>query len=187
MISLTSTTTALVLIDLQKGILSMDAAPYPTAQVLETGRGLAGWFRAAGASVVLVNVDFGPDFADAPNGLVDAPMPGDDDRPDDWSELADDLLEPGDLRVTKHQWGAFHGTDLDVKLRRRGIDTIVLGGIATNLGVESTLRAGWEHGYNMIVVEDACTSVSQEMHEMAFTQVFPRIARVARAGELNFA
>ncbi|RWX76028.1 hydrolase [Neorhizobium lilium] len=186
MISLTPKTTALVLIDLQNGILAMDTAPYPTVQVLETGRSLAGWFRAAGATVVLVNVDFGPDFGDAPRSLVDAPMPRGDERPADWSELADDLLEPGDLRVTKHQWGAFHGTDLDVKLRRRGIDTIVLGGIATNFGVESTLRAGWEHGYNMVVVEDACTTVSEELHQMAMNRVFPRISRVVRAGELNF-
>jgi nicotinamidase-related amidase len=185
MISLSPKTTALVLIDLQNGILAMDTAPYPTAQVLEKGRSLAAWFRAAGSPVVLVNVDFGTDFADAPQGLADAAMPR-GERPADWAELADDLLEPGDLRVTKHHWGAFHGTDLDVKLRRRGIDTIVLGGVATNFGVESTLRAGWEHGYNMIVVEDACTTVSQDLHEMAFTKVFPRISRVVRSGELNF-
>jgi nicotinamidase-related amidase len=45
--------------------------------------------------------------------------------------------------VTKHQWGAFYGTDLDVQLRRRGIQTIVLGGVATNIGVESTARQAW--------------------------------------------
>ncbi len=184
MISLTPKSTALVLIDLQKGILSMTTEPYPAAEVLEKGRSLAAWFRAAGAPVVLVNVDFGASMDDAPRGLTDASMGG--ERPADWSELADDLMEPGDLRVTKHHWGAFHGTDLDVKLRRRGIDTIVLGGIATNFGVESTLRAGWEHGYNMVVVEDACTTVSQELHEMAVNRVFPRISRVARSGELTF-
>lgn len=185
MISLDCNKTALVLIDLQNGILSMDTAPYPAAQILEKGRSLAAWFRAAGATVVLVNVDFGPDFSDAPQGEADAALQR-GDRPDDWAELAEDLVEPGDLLVTKHQWGAFHGTDLDVKLRRRGIDTIVLGGIATNFGVESTLRAGWEHGYNMIVVDDACTSISEDLHQMAITKVFPRISRLVRSGELNF-
>jgi len=184
MISLIPQTTALVLIDLQRGILSMDTEPYPTAQILDKGRSLAAWFRAAGATVVLVNVDFGADMGDAPRGLTDAAMGG--ERPADWADLAEDLQEPGDLRVTKHHWGAFHGTDLDVKLRRRGIDTIVLGGIATNFGVESTLRAGWEHGYNMVVLEDACTTVSQELHELAVNRVFPRISRVALSGELNF-
>jgi nicotinamidase-related amidase len=72
-----------------------------------------------------------------------------------------------------------------LKLRRRGVDTIVLGGIATNFGVESTLRSGWEHGYNMIAVEDACTTVSKELHDMACTAVFPHIFRVARVGGLN--
>ncbi|TDK37255.1 hydrolase [Rhizobium deserti] len=185
MISLDCKKTALVLIDLQNGILSMDTAPYSTTQVLQTGSSLAAWFRAAGAVVVLVNVDFGADFGDAPRGQVDAAMPR-GERPDDWADLAEGLVEPGDLLVTKHQWGAFHGTDLDVKLRRRGIDTIVLGGIATNFGVESTLRSGWEHGYNMIVVEDACTSVSEDLHQMAINKVFPRISRIVRAGELNF-
>jgi nicotinamidase-related amidase len=185
MISLDCKKTALVLIDLQNGILSMDTAPYSTTQVLQNGSSLAAWFRAAGAAVVLVNVDFGADFGDAPGGLADAAMPR-GERPADWAELAEGLVEPGDLRVTKHQWGAFHGTDLDVKLRRRGIDTIVLGGIATNFGVESTLRSGWEHGYNMIVVEDACTTVSEDLHQMAITKVFPRIARIVRSGELNF-
>ena len=126
---------------------------------------------------------FRPDFGDAPRGLTDAAA--NRNYPDGWTELAPELQQPGDLTVTKHQWGAFHGTDLDVKLRRRGITTIVLGGIATNFGVESTARAGWEHGYNMVVLEDASTGVSAELHEMAFKFVFPRIARVVSTAGLT--
>lgn len=176
-------TTALVLIDLQKGILAMNTAPYPTADVLQKGRDLADSFRKAGAPVVLVTVDFGADFGDAPRGLTDAAAGR--TYPEGWTQLAEDLQQPGDLLVTKHQWGAFHGTDLDVKLRRRGVTTIVVAGIATNFGVESTVRAGWEHGYNVVVVEDACTTVSKELHETAVNFIFPRISRVTRCGDLS--
>lgn len=183
MLDLDSKTTALVLIDLQKGILAMNTAPHGSADVLSKGRQLADTFRKAGAPVVLVNVDFGTDFGDAPRGLTEAAA--NRNYPEGWTELADGLRQPGDLTVTKHQWGAFHGTDLDVKLRRRGISTIVVGGIATNFGVESTARAGWEHGYNMVVVEDASTGVSADLHDMAFKFIFPRIARVTTTADIN--
>jgi nicotinamidase-related amidase len=100
-------------------------------------------------------------------------------------DLADGLAQPGDLRITKRQWGAFYGTELDLQLRRRGIKTIVLGGIATNIGVESTARQAWEHGYAMILVEDATSGMSAEMHEFAFKNIFPRISRVVKAGEIQ--
>ena len=183
MLALDPKTTALVLIDLQKGILAMNTAPHASADVLAKGRQLAETFRKANAPVVLVNVDFGADFGDAPRGLTDAAAGR--NYPEDWTELAQGLRQPGDLTVTKHQWGAFHGTDLDVKLRRRGITTIVLGGIATNFGVESTARAGWEHGYNMVVVEDASTGVSAELHDMSFKFVLPRIARVTTTADVT--
>ncbi|AYD00372.1 hydrolase [Neorhizobium sp. NCHU2750] len=183
MLALDPKTTALVLIDLQKGILAMNTAPHASADVLAKGRALAETFRKANAPVVLVNVDFGPDFGDAPRGLTDASAPR--NYPEGWTELDAELKQPGDLTVTKRQWGAFHGTDLDVKLRRRGIQTIVVGGIATNFGVESTVRAGWEHGYNVVVVEDASTGVSAELHDMAFKFIFPRIARVTTTADLT--
>ncbi|MDE1159186.1 MAG: hydrolase [Neorhizobium sp.] len=179
-------TTALVLIDLQTGILAMNTAPYPTSDVLEKGKALAATFRQAGAAVVLVNVDFGPGMGNAPRNATDAGFAA-RDLPADWSALADGLAAPTDLLVTKAQWGAFYGTDLDLKLRRRGIRTIVIAGIATNFGVESTVRSGWEHGYDMVVVEDACTTVSRELHDMAVTAIFPRIARVVTSATVALA
>src|ERR1700722_17071877 len=131
-------TTALVLIDFQKGVVGRPFAPYSAADVLKTGIELAERFRRAGAPVVLVNVGFSPDFKDALRQPVDQPMqapPG--GFPADFMELADGLAKPGDIKITKRQWGAFHGTELDLQLRRRGVQTIVLGGIATNIGVES--------------------------------------------------
>ncbi len=179
MMSLPASRTALVLIDLQKGIVGRALAPRPGDDVVARSKRLAGRFRAAGAPVVLVNVAFSADFADAVRTPVDRPFsPPPGGFPEDWTELVDGLAEPGDLTVTKRQWGAFYGTDLDLQLRRRGITTIVLGGIATNMGVESTARAAHEHGYAVVVAEDATSSLSADMHGFAFEHIFPMLGRV---------
>ena len=95
-------------------------------------------------------------------------------------------LKDGDILVTKRQWGAFHGTELDLQLRRRGIRTIVLGGVATHMGVESTARGAWEHGYNLVILKDATASLVGEAHEASMKYVFPRISRLADSGDLKF-
>lgn len=185
MLTLDPQSTALVLIDLQKGIMRRELAPYSAEQVIKTSRELADRFRAAGAPVVLVNVSFSPDFKDALRQPVDQPfVPPPGGFPPDFSELVDGLAQPGDLRITKRQWGAFFGTDLDLQLRRRGIETIVLGGVATNMGVESTARNAWEHGYAVVLAEDATSSTSPEMHQFAMSQVLPRISRVAKVADI---
>lgn len=179
--------TALVLIDLQEGILAIDTQPYPSSQILAKGKQLTEQFRQAGAPVVLVHVGWQADFADAPQGQTDAsaghPEGG---LPETWSDLAPGLQQEGDIVVLKHQWGAFTGTDLDLKLRRLGVDTIVLGGIATNIGVESTVRHAWELNYNVVVVEDACATFTQEEHQMSMEKIFPKIARVTTTEQLSF-
>ena len=75
--------------------------------------------------------------------------------------------------MTKRQWGAFYGTDLDLQLRRRGVRTIVLGGIATSIGVESTARSAWEHGYELVICEDLCADLHAETHAFSFKHIFP--------------
>jgi nicotinamidase-related amidase len=188
MIHLDPATTALVLVDLQNGIVGMPLAPRSGPDVLAVGKNLAERFRAAKAKVVLVRVDFAEDFADAPSTPVDQPMPRPPGgMPNEWSALAAGLAQPGDLHIVKRQWGAFHGTELDLQLRRRGIRTIVLGGVATNFGVESTARQAWEHGYAGAIAEDACASRSADLHAVAVEAIFPRIARVAQSGDLEFA
>jgi nicotinamidase-related amidase len=86
--------------------------------------------------------------------------------------------KPGDIVVTKRQWGAFYGTDLELHLRRRGIKTIVIGGISTNFGVESTARDAWERAFAMVFVEDAMAAMSAEAHTFAVTNIFPRLGLV---------
>lgn len=188
MLGLDSRSTALVLIDLQNGIVGMPLAPRSGPDVLAESKHLAERFRAAGAPVVLVRVAWADDFADAPRQPVDQPStrPA-GGLPAAWSTLADGLVHPGDLVVTKRQWGAFYGTDLDLQLRRRGIKTLVLGGIATNFGVESTARQAWEHGYAVVIAEDACASSSEALHDMAVRSIFPRIARVVPGSSVGLA
>jgi nicotinamidase-related amidase len=185
-LSLDPRTTALVLIDLQKGVLSMPLSPYDAPQVIERSVTLGRAIRQAGGLVVLVNVAFASGFADRLNQPVDAPQPSaPGGLPADWSEFSPEVASlPGDVIVTKRQWGAFHGTELDLQLRRRGISTIVLGGIATNFGVESTAREAWQHNYAVIIAEDACTSIGPEMHQFAIEKIFPRLARVRSTAEI---
>jgi nicotinamidase-related amidase len=185
MITLPAQTTALILVDLQKGIIGRPLAPYSGDAVLAKGKDLARRFRAATAPVVLVNVAFSPDFRDALRAPVDRPQTPPADFPKDWTELADGLAEPSDLKVTKRQWGAFYGTELDLQLRRRGVITVVIGGVATNIGVESTARAAHEHGYAVVLAEDATTGRSAEMHAFAFEHIFPLLGRVAPTDEIT--
>ncbi len=179
---------ALVLIDLQKGIVGAPLEPRSGADILTCAKKLAEKFRAAGAPVFPVRVAFSPDFADAPRQKVDAPMqlpPG--GLPPEWSELADGVAAPGDIIITKRQWGAFHGTELELQLRRRGVTTLVLAGIATNFGVESTARQAWELGFELVIVEDACASRAADLHEFAISQIFPRLGRITSCAEIAFA
>ncbi|WPP05805.1 hydrolase [Methylocella tundrae] len=179
---------ALVLIDLQNGIVGMPLEPRSGTTTLATGKSLAGRFRAAGAPVILLRVAFAEDFADRPPPRVDQPMARPEGGlPADWSTLAEGLAQPTDIVIIKRQWGAFYGTELDLQLRRRGVRTIVLGGVATNFGVESTARQAWEHGYEVVLVEDACAGISAELHDMAIRHIFPRIARVAQSRDITFA
>jgi nicotinamidase-related amidase len=186
MLILPATTTALILIDLQKGIVGRPTEPHSGAAVLARGQELAIRFRAAKALVVLVNVAFSADFSDALKTPVDRSMQVPSGGfPDGWSDLADGLAEPSDIRITKRQWGAFYGTELDLQLRRRGVTTVVIGGIATNIGVESTARAAHEHGYAVVLAEDATAGFSADHHAFAFEHIFPRLGRVANVAEIE--
>jgi nicotinamidase-related amidase len=175
--------TALVLIDLQNGIVARQTAPYSPQDVMRNARRLAESFRAKGATVVYVHVkmsDFLPLPVDQPMREPNAPPP-----PPEASELAPDSgFQSGDLQITKRHWGAFAGTDLEQQLRKRGIDTVVLGGIATNIGVESTARQGTGLGFAFVIVEDACSTFDTDMHRFAFEKIFPRLARVRKTGEV---
>jgi len=172
--------TALVLIDLQNGIVGRPLAPYDGAHVVRNGVRLGRRCNELGVTVVLVHVAFGAGGADRLQQPVDSPTPVPPGGfPVDWADFTPEVTQlHAGVVITKRQWGAFHGTELDLQLRRRGIETIILGGIATNYGVESTAREAWQHNYSVVVAEDACTSMDAEMHRFALEKIFPRLARV---------
>lgn len=167
--------TALVLIDLQHLIVGRELAPHNGSDVVERCAGLADSVRNAGGRVVYVHVMV-TDMIRLPAD-VQRPMPG--DIPANACDIVPEagMLE-GDLLVTKRQWGAFYATDLDQQLRRRGIKTIILGGISTNMGVESTARAAFDRGYEIVFASDAMTSSKAEWHEFSVGQIFPQMGRV---------
>lgn len=169
-------TTALVLIDLQRGITSRTTEPHASADVIARASTLAAAFRAAHATVVLVNVAYSADDGDRLKMPVDQQPQVSLPLPADFAELMPELnAQAGDVRITKRQWGAFYGTELDLQLRRRGITTIVLGGISTNFGVESTARDAWERSYAIVFAEDATASFNGAAHAFAFENIFPRL------------
>ncbi|HEV7507793.1 MAG TPA: hydrolase [Thermoanaerobaculia bacterium] len=170
-------TAALVLIDLQRGIVAASTQPRPSSEVIHNGVRLAQAAHDSGALVVLVHVSFEKDGADMLRTDTDeAAPPG--LRSPGWDEIVDELQPLADVIVTKRQWGAFYGTNLDLELRRRGRRTIVLGGISTNFGVESTARDAWERSYQLILVEDAMAARTAEDHTFALTRIFPRLGRI---------
>jgi nicotinamidase-related amidase len=171
-------TTALVLIDLQNGVAGRDVAPHSASDVVANAVRLADAFRGASSPVVLVRVTSGADGGDRVQRRVDMSWPV-GTPPAGWDQIVPSLgPEDGDIIVTKRQWGAFYGTDLDLHLRRRGIQTIVLGGIATSIGVESTARDAFEHNYGLVLVEDAMADMSAEAHEFTVKTIYPRISLV---------
>jgi nicotinamidase-related amidase len=183
MIALDPKTTALVLIDLQNGILGRKLAPISADDLVARGKTLAAKFRDARAPVVLVNA--APKL-DGPERQVDEPSALPRVLPAGFADLAPGLDEPGDILITKSTWGAFFRTDLDAELTSRGIRTIVLGGVATHVGVDTTARQAWELGYELVIARDATTSGAVEPHEATMRHIFPRIARVADADALAF-
>lgn len=177
-------TTALVVIDLQRGIIGMTTLPHAATDVVGRTAQLAKKFRQKNALVVLVRVDPGPTGELFPRPLTDIERPR-MTLDAGWTDIVPQLgPEPGDALVTKHQPGAFHCTDLEVHLRRRGIQTIVLCGIATNIGVEATARVGFEHRYNLVFVEDAMGARDAEAHAASVTKFFPTIGRVRTTEEV---
>lgn len=176
--------TALVVIDMQKGILGMPAV-HPVAGVLANVVRLADAFREKCLAVVLVRVGWGSDRADAVKSRNQSGWPQ-FTPPPDFFEYADELrADPSrDVLVHKRQWGAFYGTDLDLQLRRRGITNIVLCGIATSIGVESTARDAWERSYNLTFASDAMTDRDADAHDRAMRIIFPRIGEIGTTDDV---
>ncbi len=186
-LNIDKTKTALVIIDLQKGIAAREFQPNDSKIVIANAAKLADAFRKNGMPVFPVHVVSSE--KDRLNVAVDdnpwAQMRQQQQMPADWADFVPELKKANsDVVITKKQWGAFYGTDLDLQLRRRGITTIVLCGIATNYGVESTARFAYEYGFNQIFAEDAMASMTKEMHDSSVNYALKRMGRVRKTDEI---
>jgi nicotinamidase-related amidase len=169
--------TALIVIDLQKGIVSMSTA-HPVSDVVTRTAALAKAFRRYRLPVVLVNVVGGaPGRAEQSRSAAG--------RPDDWADLIAELdRQPSDHTVTKRTWGAFTNTGLYEYLEKHDITQVVIAGIATSSGVESTARFAQELGFNVTLAIDAMTDMSLESHTNSITRVFPRLGETGTTAEI---
>jgi len=186
MLTLDAKRTALVLIDVQKGTLGFNLSPHAPEQIVATSAKLAQACRQTGALLVYVRVAFAADYADRPQGLTDTPMilpPG--GMPKDWSDYAPEVaaIVP-EIWIAKRHWSAFHGTELDLQLRRRGVTHAIFGGIATNFGVESSARDAWQNNYTVVIAEDACSSVGPDLHQFAIEKTLPRVSLIRSSAEV---
>jgi nicotinamidase-related amidase len=169
--------TALLVVDLQQGVASR-VPEQPFAQLLERNRALLAAFRARGLPVVLVNV------ADIAPGRTEQPRPG-STPPAGWDELLPALEpQPGDIRVTKRTWGAFVRTGLEERLKALGVTQVVVTGVATSIGVESTARQAYEAGFNVTLATDAMTDLNPEAHERSVHLIFPRLGETGTAQDI---
>jgi nicotinamidase-related amidase len=163
---------ALLLVDVQEATTRLPAVSWAESVVFQCAR-LADSFRERGRPVFLART-LNPGGLD-PRSDVPTPRPalsarGNDVRP----ELAPQASEI----VTKYQRDAFVETDLDDRLRARGITQIVLGGIATSLAVESTARHAFALDYELIFAVEAMTDMHADAHRNSLERIFPRIGRV---------
>jgi nicotinamidase-related amidase len=171
--------TALVLIDPQKWTLGMPIAPHAAPDIVERIKPLIRALRPDGF-VVWTRAAFSSGYKDMLKAEVDmelkVPVGG---LPPELLEFDARLnADEPDLVITKRQWSALYCTELDLQLRRRRIDTLILAGVMTNFGVESTARDGWQNNYAVLVAEDACSSIDAEMDQFAISRVLPRVSRV---------
>jgi nicotinamidase-related amidase len=169
---------ALVVIDLQKGIVSG-----PLAEVVPNAVALAKTFRQHDLPVMLVNVtgrapgrtDAGRRGGQVGTGLL----------PPGWADIIDELeRQPGDHLITKRRRSAFHDTGLDTVLRDLGVTQVVLAGVSTSSGVESTARSAHDHGYHVVLATDAMADPDPESHRHSLERVFPTLGETATSAEI---
>ncbi|AEK62969.1 isochorismatase family protein [Collimonas fungivorans] len=169
--------TALIVIDLQNGIVAYPTV-HPASEVVQRASALAAAFRRRGLPVVLVNVTGGaPGRTDQGRNLGDLPA--------GWADFVPELnQQPQDHTVTKRTWGAFTGSDLDAHLKKLGVTQVVIAGISTSIGVESTARQAYEHGFHVTLAVDAMTDTNPDAHINSTTRIFPRLGESGSTQEI---
>jgi len=170
--------TALIVVDLQIGIVGATFI-HPIAEVVRRARALIDAFRANSLPVVLVNVS-----GSAP-GRTERPPRSREPFPPGWTDFVPELCQQSsDIVVTKRTWGAFASTDLEHRLKALGVTQVVVIGVATGTGVESTARQAYECGLNVALAVDAMTDGRSESHEYSIKHVFPRLGETGTAQDI---
>lgn len=169
--------TALIVIDLQKGIVALPCA-HPTSDIVERAAKLIDAFRQKKWPIILVNVAGGaPGRTEQARKLTDLPA--------DWAELVPELnAQASDYKVTKRTWGAFMHTDLHEYLQSLGVTQVVVVGVATSIGVESTARQAYELGYNVTLATDVMTDMNADAHTNSVMRIFPRLGETGSAADI---
>jgi len=171
--------TAIVVIDPQVWTFALPLAPRDANNLAGNIARLCHAFSSKGGVSIFTRAAFSAGYADMLKQEVDVPLNVPEGGiPEHALAFVPSLHDTPKLVITKRQWSAFYGTELDLQLRRRAIDTIVIAGVMTNFGVESTARDGWQHNYRVIVAEDACSSLDTSMHQFAMEKILPRVSRV---------
>lgn len=170
--------TALIVIDLQKGIAGSPFI-HTIGKVVDQTRVLLDAFRGRGLPVVLVNV------AGRAPGRTEQGSRGGGSFTDGWTDFLPELdRQPGDIVVTKRTWGAFASTDLEAQLKARGVTQVVIAGVATGTGVEATARQAYEQGFNVTLAIDAMTDARPEAYDYSVRNVFPRLGETGTSQEI---
>lgn len=169
---------ALIVVDLQKGLAAM-LPPAILDPIIERSHALAAAFRTRNLPVVLVTADgVAPGRTEAPRRMMA-------DLPPGFAEVVDALdPQPGDIRVTKQTWGAFRNNDLETQLKGLGVTQVVVTGVATSAGVESTARQAYEAGFNVTLAVDAVADLNVEAHAHTVGYIFPRLGETGSTDDI---
>lgn len=171
-------TAALIVIDLQKGIVS-GRFIHPIGEVIDRTRALIDAFRAKNLPVVLVNV------AGRAPGRTEQGQRSTLSFSEGWTDLLPQLdQQPSDIAVTKRSWGAFATTDIERQLKARDVTHVVVTGVVTSVGVEATARQAYEQGFNVTLALDAMTDTREEAHAYSIRNVFPRVGETGSTQEI---
>jgi nicotinamidase-related amidase len=171
------TSPALIVVDVQSGTTANPTA-HPVEDIIAGAARLAKSFRASALPVVLARVNGTPAGRTAYGS-------GERSFPDEWATLRPELdAQPGDIHLTRRTWSAFAGTDLDVTLRERAVTQVVIVGLATSFGVESTARAAYDLGYSVVLATDAMTDPRRESHDGSVERVFPALGQTTTVEEI---
>jgi nicotinamidase-related amidase len=169
--------TALIIVDLQKGIVGSPFI-HPIDGIVDRSRVLLDAFRERSLPVVLVNV------AGVAPGRTERPRRS-ESFPAGWTDFVPELnQQPSDIVVTKRTWGAFANTDLEDRLRALGVTQVVVTGVATGTGVEATARQAYEQGFNVTLALDAMTDARPEAHDYSIKNVFPKLGETGAAQDI---